>query len=98
VHRIGGDRADRGESLIRFEPTNFSAVARSFGVCGIRVEEPGEIASALKQAIPPTSLSWSMSSPPWNHAPPNPGRPRSSGVRHERASGDKWPRARCHRR
>ena len=51
VHRIGGDRADRGEALIRFGPTDFSAVARSFGVCGIRVEEPGEIAAALKQAI-----------------------------------------------
>jgi acetolactate synthase-1/2/3 large subunit len=51
VHRIGGDRADRGETLIRFGPTDFSTVARSFGVCGIRVEEPGEIAGALKQAI-----------------------------------------------
>ena len=51
VHRIAGDRADRGEALIRFGPTDFSAVARSFGVCGIRVEEPGEIAAALKQAI-----------------------------------------------
>ena len=51
VHRIGGGRADRGESLIRFGPTDFSAVARSFGMCGIRVEEPGEIAGALKQAI-----------------------------------------------
>jgi acetolactate synthase-1/2/3 large subunit len=51
VRRIGGDRPDRGETLIRFGPTDFSAVARSFGVCGIRVEEPGEIAAALKQAI-----------------------------------------------
>jgi acetolactate synthase-1/2/3 large subunit len=51
VHRIAGDRSDRGEELIRFGPTDFSAVARSFGVRGIRVEQPGEIAAALQQAI-----------------------------------------------
>jgi acetolactate synthase-1/2/3 large subunit len=51
VHRIAGDRVDRGEALIRFGPTDFAAVARSFGVFGIRVEEPGEIAAALKQAM-----------------------------------------------
>ena len=51
VHRIAGDRADRGEALIRFGPTDFTAVARSFGVRGIRVERPGEIAAALQQAI-----------------------------------------------
>jgi thiamine pyrophosphate-dependent acetolactate synthase large subunit-like protein len=51
VHRIAGDRSDRGEALIRFGPTDFSEVARSFGVRGIRVENPGEIAAALQQAI-----------------------------------------------
>jgi acetolactate synthase-1/2/3 large subunit len=51
VHRIAGERADRGEALIRFGPTDFAAVARSFGVRGIRVEQPGEIAAALRQAI-----------------------------------------------
>jgi acetolactate synthase-1/2/3 large subunit len=51
VNRIAGDRADRGEALIRFGPTDFTDVARSFGVRGIRVEQPGEIASALQQAI-----------------------------------------------
>ena len=51
VHRIAGDRLDRGEALIRFGPTDFSAVARSFGVRGIRVEQPGAIAAALQQAI-----------------------------------------------
>jgi acetolactate synthase-1/2/3 large subunit len=51
VHRIAGDRADRGEALIRFGPTDFSAVARSFGVRGIRVEQPGALAAALQQAI-----------------------------------------------
>jgi acetolactate synthase-1/2/3 large subunit len=51
VHRIAGERLDRGEALIRFGPTDFSEVARSFGVHGIRVEQPGEIAAALQQAI-----------------------------------------------
>jgi acetolactate synthase-1/2/3 large subunit len=51
VHRIAGNRRDRGEELIRFGPTDFAAVARSFGVRGIRVEQPGEIAAALQQAI-----------------------------------------------
>jgi acetolactate synthase-1/2/3 large subunit len=51
VHRIAGDRSDRGEALIRFGPTDFSEVARSFGVRGIRVEKPDEIAAALQQAI-----------------------------------------------
>lgn len=36
---------------IRFGPTDFAAVVRSFGVRGIRVEQPGEIAAALQQAI-----------------------------------------------
>ena len=51
VHRIAGDRADRGEALIRFGPTDFADVARTFGVRGIRVEQPGELATALQQAI-----------------------------------------------
>jgi len=51
VHRIAGNRPGRGEELIRFGPTDFTAVARSFGVRGIRVERPDEIAPALKEAI-----------------------------------------------
>src|SRR5438094_2279080 len=51
VHRIAGNRPERGEELIRFGPTDFTEVARSFGVRGIRVEQPGAIAAALQQAI-----------------------------------------------
>ena len=51
VHRIAGDRLDRGEALIRFGPTDFAAVARSFGVRGIRVEQPGALAAALQEAL-----------------------------------------------
>jgi acetolactate synthase I/II/III large subunit len=51
VRRVSGNRPSRGEELIRFGPTDFTAVARSFGVRGIRVEQPGEIAPALQEAL-----------------------------------------------
>src|SRR5437660_5682008 len=53
VHRIAGNRPGRGEELIRFGPTDFTAVARSFELRGIRVEQPGEIAPALREAVAP---------------------------------------------
>ena len=51
VHRISGNRPGRGEELIRFGPTDFTKVAASFGVRGIRVEQPSEIAPALSAAL-----------------------------------------------
>jgi acetolactate synthase-1/2/3 large subunit len=51
VRRIAGNRPGRGEALARFGPTDFAAVARSFGVRGIRVERPAELAPALRQAL-----------------------------------------------
>jgi acetolactate synthase-1/2/3 large subunit len=39
------------DDLVLFGPTDFAAVARSFGVRGIRVEQAGEIAPALAAAI-----------------------------------------------
>ncbi len=51
VRRIAGNRPGRGEALVRFGPTDFAAVARSFGVRGIRVEQPAELAPALRQAL-----------------------------------------------
>jgi acetolactate synthase I/II/III large subunit len=51
VRRAAGNRPGRGEELIRFGPTDFAAVARSFGVRGIRVERPAEIATALAEAL-----------------------------------------------
>ena len=51
VRRIAGNRPGRGEALVRFGPTDFTAVARSFGVRGIRVEHPAEIATALSEAL-----------------------------------------------
>jgi len=52
VRRVAGNRPGRGEELIRFGPTDFAAVARSFGVRGIRVERAAEIAPALAEALP----------------------------------------------
>jgi acetolactate synthase-1/2/3 large subunit len=51
VRRVSGNRPGRGEELIRFGPTDFTAVARSFGVRGLRVEQPQEIAPVLQQAL-----------------------------------------------
>jgi len=36
---------------MRFGPTDFAAVARAFGVQGIRVEQPGGIGPALRRAL-----------------------------------------------
>jgi len=51
VRRISGNRPGRGEELIRFGPTDFTEVARSFGVRGIRVEQPQDVAPALQEAL-----------------------------------------------
>ncbi|MBV9828119.1 MAG: thiamine pyrophosphate-binding protein [Alphaproteobacteria bacterium] len=51
VHRLSGNRPGRGEELIRFGPTDFTEVAKSFGVRGIRVERPEQIAPALADAL-----------------------------------------------
>jgi acetolactate synthase I/II/III large subunit len=51
VRRAAGNRPGRGEELIRFGPTDFTAVARSFGVRGLRVERPAEIGPALSEAL-----------------------------------------------
>jgi acetolactate synthase-1/2/3 large subunit len=51
VRRISGNRPGRGEELIRFGPTDFTKVAASFGVHGIRVEKPEQIATALAEAL-----------------------------------------------
>jgi acetolactate synthase-1/2/3 large subunit len=51
VRRVAGNRPGRGEELIRFGPTDFTEVARSFGVRGIRVERADAIATALSEAV-----------------------------------------------
>jgi len=51
VRRVAGNRPGRGEELIRFGPTDFTAVARSFGVRGVRVERAEAIRPALSEAL-----------------------------------------------
>jgi acetolactate synthase-1/2/3 large subunit len=51
VRRIAGNRPGRGEELVRFGPTDFTAVARSFGVRGIRVDRADALAPALSEAL-----------------------------------------------
>jgi acetolactate synthase I/II/III large subunit len=51
VRRIAGNRPGRGEALVRFGPTDFRALAQSFGVRGIRVERPQELGTALREAV-----------------------------------------------
>ena len=49
--RQAGDRPQAAEQVLRFGPTDFAAVARSFGLRGIRVERADDIAPALREAI-----------------------------------------------
>jgi acetolactate synthase-1/2/3 large subunit len=49
--RNAGNRPEAAAELLRFGPTDFTAVARSFGLTGIRVERPEELVPALKRAI-----------------------------------------------
>ncbi|MBV9858818.1 MAG: thiamine pyrophosphate-binding protein, partial [Alphaproteobacteria bacterium] len=51
VRRLYGNRPGNAADLVRFGPTDFTEVARSFGVRGIRVERPGMLASALAEAV-----------------------------------------------
>ena len=46
-----GNAPGHPEDIVRFGPTDFAAVARAFGVHGIRVEQPGEIGPALRRAL-----------------------------------------------
>ena len=47
----GGKQRGRAEEMWRFPQLNFAKIAEDFGCAGIRVEHPGELADALKQAI-----------------------------------------------
>lgn len=46
-----GATPGRPDEIVRFGPTDFAAVARAFGVQGIRVERPDEIGPALRRAL-----------------------------------------------
>jgi acetolactate synthase-1/2/3 large subunit len=51
IQRQQGNKPGDVRDLVRFGPTNFADVARVFGLRGIRVEEPSQIAPALRDAL-----------------------------------------------
>jgi acetolactate synthase-1/2/3 large subunit len=51
IQRQQGNKPGDVRDLVRFGPTNFADVARVFGLRGIRVEDPSQIAPALRDAL-----------------------------------------------
>jgi acetolactate synthase I/II/III large subunit len=51
IQRQQGNKPGDVRELVRFGPTNFADVARVFGLRGIRVEQPSELAPALRDAL-----------------------------------------------
>ena len=51
IQRQQGNTPGDVRELVRFGPTNFADVARVFGLRGIRVEDPSQIAPALREAL-----------------------------------------------
>jgi acetolactate synthase-1/2/3 large subunit len=51
IQRQQGNKPGDIRELARFGPTNFADIARVFGLHGIRVEEPSQIAPALRDAL-----------------------------------------------
>jgi acetolactate synthase-1/2/3 large subunit len=47
----GGNPTAKGQGLWVFRETNFAQIAENMGCLGLRVERPGEIRSALEQAL-----------------------------------------------
>jgi acetolactate synthase I/II/III large subunit len=51
IQRQQGNKPGDVSELVRFGPTNFADVAKVFGLRGIRVEDPPQIAPALRDAL-----------------------------------------------
>lgn len=51
IQRQQGNKPGDVRELVRFGPTNFADVARMFGLRGIRVEDPAQLAPALREAM-----------------------------------------------
>jgi acetolactate synthase-1/2/3 large subunit len=49
--RMVGGRKGNADEMLRFGPTDFAAIARSFGIEGIRVEDPADVGPAIKRAL-----------------------------------------------
>jgi acetolactate synthase I/II/III large subunit len=51
IQRQQGNKPGDVRELVRFGPTSFADLAKTFGVRGIRVEQPSQIAPALREAL-----------------------------------------------
>jgi acetolactate synthase I/II/III large subunit len=51
IQRMQGNKPGNVAELVRFGPTNFADLAFVFGLRGIRVEQPAQIAPALREAL-----------------------------------------------
>jgi acetolactate synthase-1/2/3 large subunit len=51
IQRQQGNKSGDVRDLVRFGPTDFAEVARTFGLRGISVQEPSQIAPALRDAL-----------------------------------------------
>jgi len=51
VHKMYGDRPGDPTELYRFEKVSFAKIAQDMGCFGIQVEQTGEIAQAIQQAL-----------------------------------------------
>jgi acetolactate synthase-1/2/3 large subunit len=51
IQRQQGNKPGDVRDLVRFGPTDFAEAARTFGLRGIRVQEPSQIAPALRDAL-----------------------------------------------
>jgi acetolactate synthase-1/2/3 large subunit len=49
--RMQGNKPGDPAEMLRFGPTDFAAIARSFGIKGLRVEQPAAIGPALREAL-----------------------------------------------
>ncbi len=51
VNRAYGDRSGKREEIYKFREVNFARIAQEMGCLGLRVEQPAEIAEALRKAL-----------------------------------------------
>jgi acetolactate synthase-1/2/3 large subunit len=51
IHAVYGERSGNPGELYRFQPVSFARIAEEMGCLGLRVEQPQEIAAALRTAL-----------------------------------------------
>jgi acetolactate synthase I/II/III large subunit len=51
IHTVYGERAGNPSELYRFTPVSFARIAQEMGCFALRVEDPHEIAGAIRQAL-----------------------------------------------